>query len=297
MRKVYKIALGVTGLLVVGAAGLAGFAQWGSERKLRRVVQVTVAPVDIPGDEAALSRGKYLYETRGCADCHGRDGAGRTMIDDPNGLYVKGPNLTLGAGSPTADYTAPDWVRAIRHGLKRSGQPLLIMPSEDYNRMTDGDLGAMVAYIRSLPPVEGDRRDLRLPLPVRFVYAAGILKDAAEKIDHGLPPAQPAPADDVIAQGAYVANMCLGCHGEGFRGGKIPGAPPDWPAASDLRPGAAMARYPTPAAFATMLRSGKRPDGSAIAVMPFESLKEMADTEITALHAFLQTLPPADAKR
>lgn len=291
MRGFWKVAAGVAGAIVLVIGGAAGFAELASERKLQRVVPVTVSAIDIPSGTDALQRGRYLFESRGCIDCHGRDGAGKTFIDDPNGLYVKGPNLTLGAGSPTAAYSSEDWVRAIRHGLNRSGQPLLIMPSEDYNRMTDADLGAMVAYIRALPPVEGDRRDLRLPLPVRFVYAAGILKDAAEKIDHSLPPAQPVPADDVIAQGAYAANMCLGCHGEGFRGGRIPGAPPDWPAAADLRPGPVMARYPTPEAFAAMLRGGKRPDGSAIQVMPFDSLKEMSDAEIAALLAYLKTLP------
>lgn len=291
MRRLWKVAAGVAGAIALVIGGAAGFAELASERKMHRKVAVDPAPVEIPSGTDALQRGRYLFESRGCIDCHGRDGAGKTFIDDPNGLYVKGPNLTLGAGSPTAAYTSEDWVRAIRHGLNRSGQPLLIMPSEDYNRMTDADLGAMVAYIRTLPPAEGDRRDLRLPLPVRFVYAAGILKDAAEKIDHSLPPAQPAPADDVIAQGAYAANMCLGCHGEGFRGGKIPGAPPDWPAAADLRPGPVMARYPTPEAFAAMLRNGKRPDGSAIQVMPFDSLKEMSDAEIAALLAYLKTLP------
>jgi mono/diheme cytochrome c family protein len=254
-------------------------------------VPVTVAAIEIPSGDDAQQRGRYLFETRGCADCHGKDGAGKIFIDDPNGLYVKGPNITPGRGSPTAVYAPADWVRAIRHGVNRNGQPLLIMPSEDYNRMTDADLGAMVAYIRALPPMDGDRRELRLPLPVRLVYAAGILKDAAEKIDHSLPPAQPAASDDVIAQGAYAANMCLDCHGEGFRGGRIPGAPPDWPAAADLRPGPVMARYATPESFAAMLRSGKRPDGSAIQVMPFDSLKEMSDAEIAALLVYLKTLP------
>ena len=52
-----------------------------------------------------------------------------------------------------------------------------------------------------------------------------------------------------------------------------------------------MAAYSDAKAFVTMLRSGKRADGSAIQVMPFESLRELNDTDAYALHAFLKTVP------
>lgn len=291
MHKGYKIAIGVVVGIVVLAGGVALYAQLASERKLQRRIDVAVAPVAIPVEAAALERGRYLYETRGCTDCHGRDGTGRTFINEDNGFRVKGPNLTAGPGSPTAAYRPADWVRAIRHGVKPDGTPLLIMPSEDYNRVSDADLGAMIAHVRSLPPVDGDRREISLPLPVRLVYAIGIVRDAAEKIDHSLPPAQPVTQEDGLAYGAYVAQMCQGCHGESLRGGKIPGGPPDWPAAANLRPGGALEHYQTVASFIAMLRSGRRPDGSAIRVMPFESLGGVDEAEATALYAYLKALP------
>ena len=114
---------------------------------------------------------------------------------------------------------------------------------------------------------------------------------------HSLPPAQPV-AEAVNAQhGAYVANMCIGCHGEHLSGGKIPGGPPDWPAAANLTPGegSAMVRYKDADQFTAMMRSGKRPDGTAIQVMPFESLSKMDDVDLPALYAFLKTLPPRAA--
>lgn len=291
MKRVFKVVLWTGGAIVIAVAGAALFAQFASERKMNRVLTLNPAPVSIPSDEAALARGKYLYESRGCIDCHARDGAGRTFIDDGT-LLVRGPNITL--GGPTATYTAVDWVRSLRHGVAPSGKPLLIMPSEDYARMTDADLGAMVAYIRSLPVQAGDGRELRLALPVRFAYAIGVVRDAAEKIDHSLPPAEPAAEGDVLAAGAYAAQMCQGCHGESFSGGKIPGGPPDWPAAANLTPvpGGAMQAYRDSAAFAAMMRSGKRPDGSEIKVMPFESLAELNDAEISAMYAYFRSLAP-----
>lgn len=86
-----------------------------------------------------------------------------------------------------------------------------------------------------------------------------------------------------------------GCHGPGYSGGKIPGAPPDWPAAANLTPSedSAMSRYASAEAFAAMMRGGKRPDGTAVSpVMPFAALKEMHDVDLNALHLYLRQLPP-----
>jgi hypothetical protein len=53
-----------------------------------------------------------------------------------------------------------------------------------------------------------------------------------------------------------------------------------------------MARYPTPELFIAMLRTGRRPDGTAInPAMPFGSLGKMNETELKALHAYLKTVP------
>jgi mono/diheme cytochrome c family protein len=257
-------------------------------------VEVRVVPVAFTTDAAALRQGKYLFESRGCAECHGANGSGREFINDGK-LRVAGPNIT--PGGVTARYKPEDWVRTLRHGVKPGGQPVLIMPSEDFNRLTDQDLASLVAYARNLPPQQGGAAVLDLPVPVRVLYGFGAIQDAAAKIDHSLPPAQPVPAAVNAQHGAYVANMCIGCHGEHLSGGKIPGGPPDWPPAANLTPGAdsAMARYKDAAQFMAMLRSGKRPDGTPIKVMPFESLGKINDVDAQAVFAYLQTVPPRPA--
>jgi mono/diheme cytochrome c family protein len=302
MKRKLKIAGLVLAVLAAAAAGaLFGAAQY-ADRKMARKLAVEPAPVAYAvgaGRDRALERGRYLYSTRGCVDCHGANGAGRVFIDDANGLYVKGPNLTSGAGGVTAAYTERDWVRAVRHGIKPDGRPLMIMPSEDYNRLTDTDFAALVAYTRALPAQAGEGAVLRLPLIVKALYGAGVIKDAAEKIDHALPPAQPVPEGPNALHGAYLANMCIGCHGATLSGGKIPGGPPDWPAAANLTPGAGsvMPQYDTPEKFRAMMRGGKRADGTAVKVMPFESLREISDTDLAALYAYLKTVPPRELGR
>jgi mono/diheme cytochrome c family protein len=269
------------------------------ERKMERNIVLSVAPVAVTVDPARLERGRYLYNTRGCAHCHGANGAGKTVIRE-GGMYVVAPNITAGANSAVTGYTTVDWVRTLRHGVKRNGNPVMIMPSEDYNRLTDDDTAALVGYARQLPPVPGERAQVQVPVPVKVLYAFGVIRDASEKIDHTLPPPRPVEAGINVEYGAYVANACIGCHGARLSGGKIPGGPPTWPAASNLTPGkgSAMTRYPTPEMFLAMMRSGRRPDGSTISpVMPFSSLAQMNDTDLRALHAYLKTVPPRDAGR
>ncbi len=285
-----RIGLGLGLLLVLGVALLL-FASLLGDRKRQRTVDVTVAGIAWATDAPGLARGHYLYRSRGCADCHGQDGGGREFINDGKGMRVRGPNIT--PGGPVARYTAQDWERIVRHGVKADGRAALVMPSEDYNRLTDADLGALVGYVRTLEPRSGGELVMELPLPVKVLYGLGMIRDAFEKIDHSLPPAQPVMAAVNVQHGAYVANMCIGCHGPSLSGGTIPGGPPDWPPAANLTSGqgSAMGRYPEANAFVAMLRSGKRPDGSTIAVMPFESLRELNDTDAQALFAFLQTVP------
>ena len=74
-------------------------------------------------------------------------------MDDPLLARIVPPNLTRGRGGVGATFTDADFVRAIRHGVDPSGRQLLIMPSDDYNHFSDADLGAIIAYVRSLPPI------------------------------------------------------------------------------------------------------------------------------------------------
>lgn len=294
MNKILRYSLFTVAGLAAAAATTLGLALHRADSKLERRLELKVAAITLPGDATALERGRYLFASRGCTDCHGAKGGGRVVIDDGQGLFVRGPNISQGA-STVANYQVEDWVRAIRHGVKPSGRPALIMPSEDYNRLSDEDLGALIAYLQTLPATEGGPAEVRLSLPVRALYGLGLVQDAAEKIDHGLAPSPAMPRTVSVANGAYVASMCIGCHGAGLSGGKIPGAPPAWPAAANLTPGegSAMLVYKDAQQFAAMMRSGRRPDGSEVSkVMPFNALKEIDEVEMQAMYAYLQTLAP-----
>lgn len=295
MKRWIKWAAGGLGavVLIVGGAAIVGTQL--SEKKRTRQVSVKVAPLAYVSDAASLERGKYLYESRGCVDCHGANGAGRDFVNAPP-TRIAGPNIT--PAGVVARYKPEDWVRTIRHGVKPDGTPAMVMPSEDYNRLTDVDLAGLIAYTRALPPVQNAKVALvELPLPAWVLYGFDFIPDAAQRIDHSLPPAQPVAEGVTLAHGKYVANMCLGCHGATFSGGKIPGGPPDWPAAANITPGegSVMPRYPDAQKFVAMMRGGKRPDGTAIAVMPFESLSKMSDVDLQALYLYVKSVPAKPA--
>jgi mono/diheme cytochrome c family protein len=178
-------------ILVLGLGTLIATALILGERRAARRIDITVAPVPLRADAAAVERGRYLYGSRGCVDCHGANGGGATLADDGKGLKLAGPNLT--AGNPRmASYQPVDWVRSIRHGVGGDGRALRLMPSEDYNRLTDDDLASIVAYVRQLAPQSGQEQGIiQLPLPGRVMYGLGRIPETGQP-QRAWPPAKAA---------------------------------------------------------------------------------------------------------
>jgi mono/diheme cytochrome c family protein len=281
-----RIAGGAAALLVVVGAGVYG----ASERHAHRRYAAPAHPLRVPTDSASVARGAHLATVRGCVGCHGEGLSGRVEMDDPAVGRLAGPNLTRGGRG--ARLTDADWERAVRHGVRRDGTPLFIMPAQEHNGMSDEDLGAVVAYARALPPSPNAAPASYAGPVLRTMQAAGKvnLYPAAE-IDHRRPHPARVAAEPTAAYGRYLASMCAGCHGPGFGGGPIPGAPPGWKPASNLTP-AGIGHY-TEADFARALREGVRPGGAPIdSSMPVARItRRMTDVELRALHAYLRTLP------
>jgi mono/diheme cytochrome c family protein len=285
------IKRGALGLAVLLGAGLA-FAYGTYAQRASKIYTVNVAPLSVPTDTVSVEKGRHLAVIRGCVECHGSDLGGRTFIDDAMAGRLSGTNLTSGQGGVGKQLTDVDWVRAIRHGLRRDGTPLLIMPSKEYWHLTDADLGALIAYLKTVPPVDRNLpNEISLPLRALSSFNRDIELFNAEHIAHTARPAAFDPADK-IAAGKYLATSCTGCHGDGFGGGKIPGAPPDWPASANLTPGGPIKAW-SEAQFATAMRTGKTPDARALnpTHMPWPVLGQMTDTEMSALFAYLHSLP------
>ena len=285
------LGYGAAGFVVIAVAGAAG-VYVASNSRLKKSFTVTPAPVALPSDAAALARGKHLAETRGCNDCHGKDFGGNKIIDDGAMGKLHGANLTRGKGGRVAAFKDEDWVRAIRHGVGPDGRGLLLMPSAEYAHFSNEDLGALVAYLKTVPAVDRERPETSLGPVSRVLLATGKMKLSAEKIDHAkLKPMTIAAAINP-EYGRYVAASCVGCHGANFSGGKIEAGPPSWPAAANLtpHPDGRVAKW-SEADFLQTVRTAKRPDGTELHPAMPRAFAHMNEVELKALWAFFKSLP------
>jgi len=240
----------------------------------------------------AQERGKQLIESRvACSDCHGADFSGGVIVDAPIvGRWVA-PNLTGGAGGVTQGYTASDWDRAVRHGLRRGGRTSS-MPSTDFANLSDHELSDIVAYIRGKPKVDRDPGRIRFGPIFAFLIASGSVPLSASRIDQQKVHAvEPPPAAPTAAYGEHLVQVCRGCHGEHLSGGMLQGDP-NMPIVANLTPHETGLKDWTEADFIRALREGKRKDGTAIdQAMPWRTYGRMGDEELQAIYAYLRTVP------
>src|SRR5579859_2773828 len=172
--------LRVIGLVVWGVV-LVIVAAWAttyfvSENRLKQTVEVPRETIQIPSDITSIQRGQHLASAVAvCVDCHGPNLAGKVLIDDPAlGRFVP-PNLTRGHGGIGSTFTDADFVRAIRAGVDPGGRLLLIMPSDDYNHFSDADLGAIIAYVRSIAAIDSALPSSELRAFGRVLFVIGQL--------------------------------------------------------------------------------------------------------------------------
>jgi mono/diheme cytochrome c family protein len=214
MKTLVKVVLAiVVALIVVAGAGVAYvFAKYPN-----------VPPpesVTIVATPEKIARGQYLAKhVAQCVECHavrdftkyagpvvdGTEGRGGENFGNP-GTAVRSlysPNITPAA---IGRWTDGELIRAVTAGVSKDGEPLFpIMPYPRYAQMSREDVEAIVAYVRTLAPVEytAPARDLAMPLPlvVRTIPKAPAFRPIP-------------PRTDRIAYGEYLTNAasCGECH-------------------------------------------------------------------------------------
>ena len=262
-----------------------------SSQKLGNSFDVTPDAITIPTDAASVAYGQHIVESMSdCIGCHTPNLAGDMFLDDPSFAQIAAPNLTSGEGGIGATYTDEDWVRAIRHGVAKDGRQLIIMPSHWYNYLTDEDLGAVIAYLKTVPPVDQSWPARKVAfIPTRILLALGAVPFAPELIANNAPRTSPAPAVSV-EYGEYLSHIaaCRECHGNNFAGGTSQGAP----VGPNLTPGGELAAF-REEDFLNMMRTGVTPGGATLSEeMPWINYGKMTDDELKALFVFLQSLAP-----
>ncbi|MBI5646514.1 MAG: c-type cytochrome [Ignavibacteriae bacterium] len=261
--------------------------------RLNSTYEITPRAVLVPNDTATIARGRHWVDVY-CTGCHGPDLAGKRMFEDPDIGSIDAPNLTRGRGGVASAYASDiDWVRSIRHGVRPSGQALFIMPSREYYYFSDEDLGSIISYIKSLPPVDKTTAGYELTFLSHILAAFGAFGSilSVEDIQHDVRPPAP-PRDVTAAYGEYLVNTggCRTCHGENLAGGKDPN--PHAPPSPNLTPGGPLKSW-TREDFLLTLRTGFTPDRRPLqaAFMPWDQFGRMTDNELTALWLYLRAQP------
>lgn len=293
MQRWLKISGIAVGVAVVAVAVAAVVVYVSTERRLRRTYAGPDATLVVSRDSATLTWGRHIVETRGCTDCHGANLGGGSVIDEPAIARVWAPNLTSGGGGVAPDLAVTDWERAIRRGVAKGGRPLQIMPSLEYNGLSDGDLAALIGYLQTVPPVNNAvPANTTGPLGRLLFFLGKIPLLAAERIDQKVTSHSAPTAGPTAEYGRYLATGCTGCHGVTYSGGPIPGMPPDAKPAANLTPDRTTGIGGwSESDFFTALREGRRPDGTALSdQMPWRVTAKLTDDEIRAIYLYLGTL-------
>lgn len=280
--------------LVVGAAVLLlllGYVKvyWSINRKLNKIYDVKAESINIPNDSASYFNGEHLVQIKGCTDCHGANLSGKIFIDNSPLGRISASNITKGKGGLPQDFDTNDWIRAIRHGIDREGKSLIIMPAQEFNALSENDLGCIIAYCSKQPPVDHTLPENRL-LPLARILADldKIPLIVAAKIDHDKPIIHDVEEAVSPEYGEYLATACVGCHRPDFKGGGP--IAPGFPSVPNITASGKVGGW-TETDFIKMLRTGQTPTGRQVDAknMPWTMTKQYSDTEIKALYAFLKS--------
>ncbi len=227
-----------------------------------------------------------------CAGCHSSNqqlplsgnNFGKEIPMPIGTLYA--PNLT--PAGEIKDWSDGEVIRAIREGVHKSGRPLIIMPAEEFKALSDQDVQAVVAYLRSQPAVEPNTPANSLNVIGAILVNMGFLTNQPHL------ESVPKPAVAVNAEyGKYLKEImvCSGCHGAKLTGGTAF----DGSQAPNLT--LVVPKW-SQEEFVKAFRTGVLPGGEMLDnnKMPYKEFSDFAtDTDLKALYEYLHSLPPTQA--
>ncbi len=235
-----------------------------------------------------VAEGRRLAKLYGCTSCHGPELRGNLFNDEPALVRNYAPNLTLLASR----YSDEQFAQAIKQGIRPSDHKALWgMPSAVFSTITDAELAAVLAFLRSIEP--GGKPD-PADSPGFYSRLAIVLNDfrpsdpattiAVRSAPEQILAAQRRPPADLgpmFARGRHItATVCSECHGSDLGGDATEGGP-------DLTIAGAYDRD----AFHRLLRTGVPPGGRDLGIMSEtarEDFRVFTDDEIDAIHAYLK---------
>ncbi|WP_276368864.1 cytochrome c [Chryseolinea sp. H1M3-3] len=261
-----------------------------TENRLSKKYNYTLQPFEVKTDSAIVAEGHRILKTKGCKSCHGEDLAGKVWLDDAMLGRIVTPNLTKGKGGLPKDYSTHDWLRSLKHGLKRDSTPLRIMPSHEISHLGEEDMNALIAYLSQLQPVDHELPETSLGvLAYVLTDLDQILLIPADSIDHSRPLTKGVSREVSVKFGEYLSANCSGCHRKNMKGG--PPLAPGFPVVADISSTGNPGKW-SEEQFINTLKTGTTPEGKKLKAeeMPWIAFKNYNETEMKALYLFLKSM-------
>ena len=255
-----------------------------SEMRLRNFDAPPAFVADIPTDQVSIAHGRHVARIRGCFGCHGQKLQGAVFTEQwPWVERAVAPNLA----SHAKEHSLAELEAAIRHGVGHDGRALWSMPSYNWTNLSDVDLLALGAYLRSAEVQESDLPAPKLGLNARWSIATGAERHMADW-SRMVPPLrfQDHPKT-AMRRGEYLAmTMCNECHGLDLRGSTNPdGYAPDL---------AVLAAY-SDEDFRVLMKTGTAIGGRSnlnlMSMIARDRFPDLTEEELTSLLYFLRILP------
>jgi mono/diheme cytochrome c family protein len=205
---------------------------------------------------------------------------GRLFFDEPGVAKLHAPNLTLIAAAASD----ADLDRAIRQGIGHTGKALFVMPSQQYQFLTDGEVAALIEAIRRFPAGGEQTPSLQVGPLGRIGVVTGKFQTAPAQMVAYRAERVPDYGPRLADARHLVETGCTECHGPALRGKEVkPGT---------VAPDLAVALAYDPAQFRTLLRTGNAVGGRPLTLMADVARNDfhaLTDAEIDDIHAYLTT--------
>ena len=248
-----------------------------SARALTEKVEPAASRLATP-TAAQLADGPRQLNILGCVSCHGDGLRGKMFADLPGIATIHAPNIARLA--PTMSDAQLD--HAIRQGIGHDGRAMFIMPSQQYQFLTDQEVAALIAAIRRLPVAGKEQPPIQLGPRGRVGVALGKFPNIPTQV--AAYRANPLPdLGAATATGRHlVQTRCSECHGADLKGREVePGT-----VSADL----SIAGAYDSSQFRTLLRTGVAPGNKKLGLMGSvarDDFSHMTDAEIDAVRAYL----------
>lgn len=315
MKKLFKVIVWIAGIIILVAGAGIAYLKFGKP-------DVGDAPkLTIDSNAERIEHGRYLANhVAVCMDCHStRDWSRFSGPLDPTTMGKGGERFPREFGFPgnfysrnITPYGLRDWTdgeifRAVTTGVTKAGEPLFpLMPYHYYGSADTNDIYDIIAYVRSLQPIENTPPASEPDFPFSLIERT---------IPHKATPHQRPSPDDSVAYGGYLVNMagCVECHtrvddkaqliaGTEFGGGREFPLPSNMVRSANITPDATGIGSWTRDQFVERFKKYLRPGEVATGltekdyntIMPWTMYAGMTESDLASIYHYLKTVKPVE---